>query len=81
MRYRSPSIAPGGNAPRSSEPEDTSRPTEDAGLDGTGLGAEPISVGRCDSDAEMAEPHAGQKRPSSGTSELQRWQRDVMRRC
>ena len=75
MRYRSPSIAPGGNAPRSSEPEEARRPTDDGNLGGTGLGAEPISVGRCESDEEIADPQFGQKWPDSGTSALQRTQR------
>src|ERR1039458_8143779 len=75
MRYRSPRTAPGGNAPRSSEPEETRRPTDEGGFGGTGFGGEPISVGRCESDEESAKPQPGQNRPASGTSASQRVQR------
>src|SRR5512141_3352001 len=80
MRYRSPSIAPGGNAPRSNELDETRRPTEDGDFAGAGFGAEPISVGRCESEPETGCPHAGQNRPETGSSVSQRRQRVTMRR-
>src|SRR5450759_1672194 len=51
------------------------RPTDEGGFGGRGFGAEPISVGRCESDEESAKPQPGQNRPASGTSASQREQR------
>ena len=64
-------MAPGGNAPRSREPDETSRLTDEGGFGDAGFGAEPISVGRCDNELDDGWPHAGQKWAEPGTSASQ----------